>query len=101
MPSQHKTPLLGWHPASAELAAWVRAEAERRGVPVARVLDEALEAYRKATELAGSEGGCMGWQPGDRVKLRLPDKSRAVGLGYADVLFYGTVREVDPPGLPS
>lgn len=42
----------------------------------------------------------MGWQQGDRVKLRLPDKSRPVGLGYADVLFYGTVREVDPPGLP-
>lgn len=52
MPSQHKTPLLGWHPASAGLAAWVRAEAQRRGVPVARVLDEAVEAYRRAVEAA-------------------------------------------------
>ncbi len=48
MPSKHKTPLLGWHPKSAGLAAWARAEAERRGVPLARILDEALEAYRDA-----------------------------------------------------
>jgi hypothetical protein len=45
MPGQHKTPLLGWHPKSAELAARARAEAQRRGVPLARILDEALEAY--------------------------------------------------------
>ena len=50
MPGKNKTPLLGWHPASAELAAWARAEAKRRGVPLARVLDEALEAYRAAME---------------------------------------------------
>ena len=50
MPSKHKTPLLGWHPKSAELMAWVRAEAQRRGVPVARLLDEALEAYRAMVE---------------------------------------------------
>ena len=48
MPGQNKTPLLGWHPRSAGLAAWVRAEAERRGVPLARILDEAVEAYRDA-----------------------------------------------------
>ena len=45
MPGQNKTPLLGWH-APAELQAWVRAEAARRGVPLARILDEALEDYR-------------------------------------------------------
>jgi hypothetical protein len=48
MPGRNKTPLLGWHPKSAELAAWARAEANRRGVPLARILDEALEAYRQA-----------------------------------------------------
>ena len=52
MPNQHKTPLLGWHPASAELAAWLRAEAERRGVPLARILDEAAEAYRQQVTAA-------------------------------------------------
>ena len=50
MPSKHKTPLLGWHPKSAGLVAWVRAEAQRRDVPVARILDEALEAYRAMVE---------------------------------------------------
>jgi hypothetical protein len=51
MPGQNKTPLLGWHP-PAELSAWVRAEAKRRGVPIARVLDEALAAYREQCEAA-------------------------------------------------
>jgi hypothetical protein len=45
MPGKNKTPLLGWHP-PAELSAWVRAEAERRGVRLSVVLNEALEAYR-------------------------------------------------------
>jgi hypothetical protein len=49
MPSKNKTPLLGWHP-PAELSAWVRAEAERRGVPLSRLLDEALAAYKRAQE---------------------------------------------------
>lgn len=47
MPNQHKTKLLGWHPASAEDAAWVRAEAERRGVNLKVVLDEMLAEYRE------------------------------------------------------
>lgn len=49
MPGQNKYPLLGWHP-PAELSAWARAEAKRRGVPLARILDEALRAYRRTVE---------------------------------------------------
>jgi hypothetical protein len=45
MPGKNKTPLLGWHP-PAELSAWVREEAKRRGVPLSVVLNDALEAYR-------------------------------------------------------
>jgi hypothetical protein len=45
MPGRNKNPLLGWHP-PAELSAWVRAEAERRGVPLSVILTEAVEAYR-------------------------------------------------------
>jgi hypothetical protein len=47
-PSKHKTPLVGWHP-PADLAAWARAEAARRGVSLATVLTEAL-AEKKAKE---------------------------------------------------
>ena len=43
MPGKNKTPLLGWH-ASAEVQAWVRAEAARRGVTIAAVLEEAAQA---------------------------------------------------------
>ena len=43
MPGKNKTPLLGWH-ASAEVSAWVRAEAERRSVPIAVVLEEIAQA---------------------------------------------------------
>jgi hypothetical protein len=51
MHGEHKTPLLGWHP-PAELSAWVRDEAKRRGVRLSVVLNEAVEAARKA----GGEG---------------------------------------------
>ena len=54
MPSQHKTPLLGWHP-PAGLAAWARAEAARRDVPLAAVLTEALAAYRERAEATGDQ----------------------------------------------
>jgi len=47
MTSKNKYPLLGWH-APAELAAWARSEAARRGVPLAAILTEALAAYRQA-----------------------------------------------------
>jgi hypothetical protein len=49
MTGKNATPLLGWHP-PAELSAWVRAEAERRGVKLSVVLNEALEAYRASVE---------------------------------------------------
>jgi hypothetical protein len=45
MPNKHRNPTLCWHP-PAELSAWARAEAERRGVHLKVILDEALEAYR-------------------------------------------------------
>jgi hypothetical protein len=54
MHGEHKTPLLGWHPKSAEDSAWVRAEAERKGGrdkgALARLLDEALADLRAKLE---------------------------------------------------
>jgi hypothetical protein len=38
------------------------------------------------------------WKPGDRVIVRLPDKS--VTYGPRDIDVPGTVREIDLPGLP-
>jgi hypothetical protein len=49
VPNQPKNPMLGWRP-PAELSAWVRAEAARRGVPIKVILDEALEDYRDEIE---------------------------------------------------
>ena len=49
MPNKHKTSLLSWHPRSAGLEAWIRAEAERRG-SLADVLEDGMEAYRQASE---------------------------------------------------
>jgi hypothetical protein len=45
MPDRHKTPMLGWHP-PAELSAWARAEAQRRGVRLSVILTEALSRLR-------------------------------------------------------
>ena len=59
MPSQHKTPLPGWHP-PAGLAAWVRAEAGRRGVPLSVVLNEAVERLRFERLDADHEQGEQG-----------------------------------------
>jgi hypothetical protein len=45
MPGKNKTPLLGWHPKSAEHLAWLEAEVERRGGErgvKSELLDEAL-----------------------------------------------------------
>jgi len=46
MPNKHKHPYIGWNP-PAELSQWARAEAERRGVPLSQVLNEALEHERE------------------------------------------------------
>jgi hypothetical protein len=48
MPGKNKTPLLGWHP-PAELSAWVRAEAQRRGVSISAVLNEAVGEAKRQT----------------------------------------------------
>jgi len=55
MAGRNKTPLLGWHP-PAELAAWARAEAERRGGrgALTALLTEALAAYRAEQETGTS-----------------------------------------------
>jgi hypothetical protein len=42
----------------------------------------------------------MIWQPGDQVRIWLPDRTRPRGSGFRSAWFTGTVREVDPPGLP-
>jgi hypothetical protein len=57
MPNKHANPMLGWHP-PAELSAWARAEAARRGeaegrnVPYGEILTEALAEKRERTEAA-------------------------------------------------
>jgi hypothetical protein len=59
MPNQHKTKLLGWHPTSAEDSAWVRTEAERRGVDLKVVLDEMLREFRERHAGDGADpAGC-------------------------------------------
>jgi hypothetical protein len=68
MPGVHKNPLLGWRP-PAELSAWARAEAERRGVGVGVILTEALEAYREAASLPCPDCFC-GVPPGTEHKPR-------------------------------
>jgi hypothetical protein len=49
MVGKNKNPMLGWHP-PPELAAWVRAEAQRRSVPLSVVLNEAITQAKQATE---------------------------------------------------
>jgi hypothetical protein len=51
MPGKNATPLIGWHSTDPTLKPWISAEAERRGITVRELLDEALAAYR---EHAGS-----------------------------------------------
>lgn len=50
MAGQNKTRLIGWHPADPGLKPWAEAQAKRRGVPLARILDEALARYREQVE---------------------------------------------------
>lgn len=40
------------------------------------------------------------WQPGDRVIVRLPDGPTPRGYRKREADVHGTVREVNPPGLP-
>jgi len=49
MTGKNRHPLIGGH-VPAELGAWARAEAARRGVPLVVILTEALEAYRASVE---------------------------------------------------
>jgi hypothetical protein len=46
MPNKHKNPMLGWHPKSAELGAWVKAMAKRWGVPYSAIIEDAVAEYR-------------------------------------------------------
>ena len=48
MTGRNATPLIGWHSADPTLKPWIAAEAERRGITVRELLDEALAAYRAA-----------------------------------------------------
>jgi hypothetical protein len=61
MPGKNKTPLLGWHP-PAELSAWVRDEAERRGVTLAVILNEALSEYQASREPAAAARAELKWE---------------------------------------
>jgi len=59
MPGRNRTPLLGWHPKSAELVAWFEAEVERRGGGRgvrSAILDEALADFRGKVQRAREEG---------------------------------------------
>jgi hypothetical protein len=49
MVGKHKYPMIGWRP-PADLSAWARAEAERRGVDLSAILTEALSEYRQNHE---------------------------------------------------
>ena len=46
MPNQHKTALLAWHSRDPTLKLWVQTHAQRRGMTVRQLLDEALQEYR-------------------------------------------------------
>lgn len=50
MPNQHKNRLLGWNPSSVEDAAWIRTEAEQRGVDLKVLLDRMLAEFRAREE---------------------------------------------------
>lgn len=54
MVGKHKGEYLGWW-ASAEDSAWVKAEAERRGVSQSQILTEALSDLRR--KIAGTKRG--------------------------------------------
>ena len=51
MTGKNATPLIGWHSTDPTLKPWIVAEAERRGITVRELLDEALAEYRVRAEL--------------------------------------------------
>ena len=59
MPGKNKTPLLGWH-APAELQAWVRGEAERRGLPIAAILNQCVAVAMYIQECERAKTGQAG-----------------------------------------
>ena len=67
MPNKHSTDLVGWHAADG-IKAWIKAEAERRGVTQKAILDEALTAHMEA-QAEGSHVACpvsgLGAEPGE------------------------------------
>lgn len=54
MPGKNKTKLIGWHSDDPTLKAWIKAEADRRGMTIREFLDEVLAQYRatRSPELA-------------------------------------------------
>ncbi|MBO0822923.1 MAG: hypothetical protein J2P27_03570 [Actinobacteria bacterium] len=63
MPGKNRNPLVGWHP-PADVAQWLRDEAERRGVSRTVILNEAMAEYiavvsfrREHAELTGGGSG--------------------------------------------
>jgi hypothetical protein len=58
MHGEHKTRMVGWHPKSAGLVAWLDEEIARRGGgrgAQSEILEEALAAYAKLTEAIVAE----------------------------------------------
>jgi hypothetical protein len=47
MTGKNATPLIGWHSADPTLKPWIKSEAEKRGITVRELLDEALAEYRE------------------------------------------------------
>jgi hypothetical protein len=52
MPGRNKSPLLGWHP-PAELAEWVRAEAQREDTTITHLLNTILYCAKDGVAYPG------------------------------------------------
>jgi hypothetical protein len=55
MPSQHRTPLVGWHTKSPQTMAWVRKQAARQQRPLSDLLDEAIALLYEKYEGTGEK----------------------------------------------
>jgi len=62
MPGQNRYPLLGAH-VPTEQADWIRAEARRRGISLAALLAEVIDAYRRPEHASPAAAG-------DRAQVR-------------------------------